>query len=196
MPLGSRADVINAAIAGQVVSFPTDTVPALAVRPEHSDLIYQLKQRDLGKPLILMAATVEDLWPYLVTTPREKPLWQTLMDRHWPGALTLVLPASDRLPPAINPKKDQTIGVRIPDQTIALEILQNTGPLATTSANLSGQPPLETLTAISQTFPTVMALDCRDLEEMSPIGNGYPSTVVQWQGEKFRVLRQGQIKIA
>ena len=196
MPLGSQADVIQAAIAGQVVSFPTDTVPALAVRPEHSDLIYQLKQRERSKPLILMAATVEDLWPYLVASPPAKQTWQPLIDRHWPGALTLVLPASDRLPAAINPTGDQTVGVRIPNEAIALEILQNTGPLATTSANLSGQPPLQTLTAIAQIFPSVMALDCTALEKAGPLGNGCPSTVVQWQGETFHVLRQGQIKIA
>ncbi|MEB3161322.1 MAG: Sua5/YciO/YrdC/YwlC family protein, partial [Synechocystis sp.] len=58
MVLVSQADLIQGAIAGQVVSFPTDTVPALAVRPDQSGLIYQLKQRDLNKPLILMAATV------------------------------------------------------------------------------------------------------------------------------------------
>jgi len=196
MPLGSQAEVIKAAIAGQVVSFPTDTVPALAVRPGQSDLIYALKQRDRHKPLILMAATREDLWPYLAPRPGEDHIWRSLMDRYWPGALTLVLPASDHLPAAMNARGDQTLGVRIPDQAIALDILKKTGPLATTSANLSGQPPLQTLAAISQAFPTVMALDCRDLEQDNPIGNGYPSTVVQWQKEIFHVLRQGQIKIA
>jgi L-threonylcarbamoyladenylate synthase len=195
MALVSKAEVIQAAIAGQVVSFPTDTVPALAVRPEQSALIYQLKHRELSKPLILMAATVEALWPYLAASPAEQQIWQKIMSQYWPGALTLVLPASDRLPPAINSRGDQTIGIRIPNQAIALEILQHTGPLATTSANVSGQPPLQTLMAIAQTFPTVMALDCRELETTGPIGNGHPSTVVQWQGGEFRVLRQGQLKI-
>jgi L-threonylcarbamoyladenylate synthase len=195
MPLGSQADVIQAAIAGQVVSFPTDTVPALAVRPQQSGLIYGLKQRDLNKPLILMAATVDDLWPYLVANAVEKQIWQTVMDQHWPGELTLVLPASNQVPGAINPLADSTIGVRIPNQAIALEILQATGPLATTSANLSGQPPLQTLTEIAKTFPTVMALDCANLEKTAPIGNGYPSTVAQWQGVIFQILRQGRIKL-
>lgn len=196
MPLGTQADVVKAAIAGQVISFPTDTVPALAVRPEQSGLIYQLKQRELSKPLILMAATVDDLWPYLVAAPSEKQRWQAVMDRYWPGALTLVLPASAHLPPAINPTGDQTVGVRIPDQAIALAILQKTGPLATTSANLSGQPPLQRLTDIGQVFPGVMVLNCTDEEKNGPLGNGYPSTVAQWQGTNFHILRQGQITLS
>jgi L-threonylcarbamoyladenylate synthase len=196
MPLGTQADVVKAAIAGQVVGFPTDTVPALAVRPEQSGLIYQLKQRELSKPLILMAATVDDLWPYLVAAPSEKQRWQAVMDCYWPGALTLVLPASAHLPPAINPTGEQTVGVRIPDQAIALAILQKTGPLATTSANLSGQPPLQRLTDIGQIFPGVMVLNCTDEEKNGPIGNGYPSTVAQWQGTNFHILRQGQITLS
>ena len=195
MPLGSQAEVIQAAIAGQVVSFPTDTVPALAVHPEQSGLIYGLKQRDLNKPLILMAANVEDLWPYLVANPSEKQIWQTVMDQHWPVELTLVFPASNQVPSAINPRGDRTIGVRIPHQAIALEILQKTGPLTTTSANLSGQSPLQTLTEIAETFPTVIALDCANLEQNGPIGNGYPSTVAQWQGKTFQILRQGRVKL-
>lgn len=195
MPLGSQTGVIQAAIAGQVVSFPTDTVPALAVRPDQSALIYNLKQRDLAKPLILMAADLETLWPYLAASDGEKVIWRSVMNRHWPGELTLVLPASDRLPAAINPRNDKTVGVRIPHQPIALDILTQTGPLATTSANLSGQPPLQTLTAIAATFPSVVALDCTDLEQAGPIGNGYPSTVAQWQGSGWQILRQGRVQL-
>ena len=195
MPLVSQSDLVSAAIAHQVVSFPTDTVPALAVRPENSALIYELKQREASKPLILMAATVEQIFPYLAGSQRERQVWQAVMAEYWPGALTLVLPSNEKLPPEINPRQDQTIGVRIPRQAIALEILLQTGPLATTSANLSGQPPLEKLADIAKTFPAVHCLDYLSLEQQGPIGKGLPSTVAQWDGEKeiFQILRQGEV---
>nr|WP_199309601.1 L-threonylcarbamoyladenylate synthase [Synechocystis sp. FACHB-383] len=195
VPLVSQSDLVSAAIAHRVVSFPTDTVPALAVRPENSGLIYELKQRETNKPLILMAATMEQIFPYLAGSQRERQVWQAIMAKYWPGALTLVLPSSEKLPPEINPRQDRTIGVRIPHQAIALEILLQTGPLATTSANLSGQPPLEKLADIAKTFPSVHCLDCLALERQGPIGNGLPSTVAQWDGAKevFQTLRQGEV---
>lgn len=197
MPLVTQAELVKMAIAGQVVSFPTDTVPALAVQPEQGGLIYELKRRQATKPLILMAATIDAIWPYLGGNARERTVWQGLMERHWPGALTLVLPASAMLPVAINPLQNQTIGVRIPNLTIAREILQATGPLATTSANVSGQPPLTKLGAIAQAFPAVACLNCLGLEKEQPVGQGLPSTVAQWQPEteRFTVLRQGAIAL-
>ncbi|AIE75912.1 MULTISPECIES: L-threonylcarbamoyladenylate synthase [unclassified Synechocystis] len=195
MPLVSQQDLVTAAIAAQVVSFPTDTVPALAVRPQNSALIYELKQREATKPLILMAATLEQIWPYLEGNERERKIWQGTMDIYWPGALTLVLPGSQDLPREINPRQDRTIGVRIPHEAIALEILHQTGPLATTSANLSGQPALEKLAEIAATFPSVYCLDCLDLEAEEPIGGGRPSTVAQWDTatERWQILRQGEV---
>jgi hypothetical protein len=115
-------NLVKTAIAGGVVSFPTDTVPALAVIPDNSAFIYQLKQREINKPLILMGAKIADIYPYLKGSPEEKAIWQGIMEKYWPGALTLVLPASEELPPAINPRQDRTIGVRIPNLAIALEI--------------------------------------------------------------------------
>jgi len=194
MPLVTRVELVTQISLGRVVSFPTDTVPALAVRPENSDQIYALKQRGNDKPLILMAATLHDLEPYLSAQALQDSHWSEITARYWPGALTLVLPASDRLPLAMNPQGDKTLGVRVPDSAWAREILSQTGPLATTSANLSGQPPLITQTAIAETFPAVFVLDCGEQNDIS-LGNNQPSTVAQWTGEQWQILRSGQIKL-
>ena len=135
----SQTDLIQAVIAGKVVSFPTDTVPALAVLPEKSAQIFTLKQRSLSKPLILMGASWSGLSVYIKGTAAELQIWQKMTETYWPGALTLVLPAVATLISAINPQ-DTTIGMRIPDFPIAQAILSQTGPLATTSATLSGVP--------------------------------------------------------
>ena len=186
----------------RLISFPTDTVPALAARPDRADLIFAAKQRPPDKPLILMAATLADLWRYVAGSEAERQIWREVARRYWPGALTLVLPASDRLPPGMNPTDPTTIGVRIPDHAIARTILQATGPLATTSVNRSGEPPLLTMREIEEQFPDVLTL--ADAEAIAldrhygtrPDASGIPSTVVRWQGSRWQVLRQGAVALA
>jgi L-threonylcarbamoyladenylate synthase len=188
---GSIAELIRGALTGEVISFPTDTVPALATLPEQAGLIYQLKQRSRKKPLILMAGQSSDLWQFVQGSDIELATWQQLAAQYWPGAITLVLPASDRLPLSMNPTGDQTLGVRVPASEIARSILLATGPLATTSANLSDQPALLTMAAIDREFPTVRTLA---IDAESPLAEP-PSTVVRWINGDWQVLRQGRISL-
>jgi len=201
MPQVSFPDFIDKERSGDcLVSFPTDTVPALAVRPDRAALVYEAKQRQLDKPLILMAANVADLWLYVSGTLAERQCWQQVADRYLPGALTLVLPASDRVPTAMNPKDPSTIGVRVPNSAIARAILSQTGPLATTSANRSGQPALQTQAEIEATFPQVITLEPKALAVLGTpkafsLTGGVPSTVVRWTGTSWEVLRQGAVTL-
>jgi len=186
--LVSLPSLILAARGGNVVSFPTDTVPALAVQPEYGTKIYDCKKRPPDKPLILMAADLEAFLPWIapgLTIP-----WVDLVHEHWPGALTIVLPASERVTTAINPQNTGTIGLRIPDHPIALSVLQQTGVLATTSANYSGADPLLTGEAINATFPEVYVLN--GVYQ----GSGQPSTVITWQDGNWHILRQGTVQLS
>lgn len=191
MVLVAQNELIQKAIAGLVVSFPTDTVPALAVKPEKALLLYQIKQRPDSKPLILMGASLEDLLPYITGTSEEINNWRAIAERYFPGALTLVLPASELVPPEMNPTEAKTIGIRVPNCAIAREILRSTGVLATTSANLSGQSSLVTTEAINQVFPQVAIL--QDATPTKAQGSGLPSTVVKWTGVTWQLLRQGSV---
>lgn len=204
MPPVSLSELVAGARSGNyIVSFPTDTVPALAVRPDRAALIFEAKQRSQTKPLILMAADAADLWTYVQGTEAEQALWQQLAERYWPGSLTLVLPASDRLPPALNPTDPTTIGIRVPDAPIARHILTQTQPLATTSANLSGQSPLITLEEINRQFPEVLTLlptELNKLEQQLNLGSSkpsssVPSTVAKWTGKGWEILRQGEVRL-
>ena len=192
----SQSELITSALAGKVVSFPTDTVPALAVKPENSPLIFAAKQRPSNKPLILMGASFEDFVPYIQGTAAEVTIWQQVAQKYFPGALTLVLPASDRVPAVMNPTGTQTIGIRIPNHPIAQEILRQTKPLATTSANLSGQPPLRLMGEIESNFPQVVTLDGGNLTPELERGSGTPSTVAKWTGTDWCVIRQGSVQLA
>lgn len=182
--------LIAGALAGKLVSFPTDTVPALATIPEQAGLIFAAKQRSQDKPLILMAASAAELWYFVVGSELENQIWQEVAQKYWPGSLTLVLPANSRVPKALNPTDPTTIGLRVPNSTIAQEILAQTGPLATTSANLSGQLPLQTMTEIEAQFPNVLTLIITEsnMEKVS-----IPSTVAKWSGKNWQILRQGSV---
>jgi L-threonylcarbamoyladenylate synthase len=182
---------ISAALNGNAISFPTDTVPALATLPAHAALIFEIKQRSQDKPLILMVGEVADLWQFTTGTDREREIWQAVADRYFPGALTLVLPASDLIPAVMNPLGNHTIGVRVPDCEIARAILRQTGALATTSANLSGEPPLLTMSEIGEQFPEVFALQ----SDIVPTPR-QPSTVIEWNGSGWKLLRQGAIEFS
>jgi L-threonylcarbamoyladenylate synthase len=125
----SFPQLVQAARQGSVVSFPTDTLPALAVRPDRAELLYQIKQREAQKPLILMAASPQELWEFTQGDRSEKATWQAMADCYWPGGLTMVLPASDRLPVGLNLTDRWTIGLRVPNSSIALDLLGQTGVL-------------------------------------------------------------------
>ncbi len=184
------------ALAPTLVSFPTDTVPALATRPEHAELIYVAKQRPPEKPLILMGASLSDLLPYVWGDDRAVSAWQSLTQRYWPGQLTLVLPASQRVPSALNPQNTGTLGIRVPNHPAAIDLLARSGPLATTSANLSGQPPLISPAEIARTFPDALVLSAETfgMGTEAPI-SGTPSTVVKWTGCNWQILRQGEVNL-
>lgn len=193
--------LIEGAKSGKLVSFPTDTIPALAVQPEKSESIFQAKRRSQTKPLILMADKLQSLWPYIAGSAEELELWQQTAEKYWPGALTLVLPASEKVPPAINPleyrRQDAapTVGVRVPNCDLARKILERTGPLATTSANISGQPALKTTAEIEAQFPEVLTLVPGELETITP-SSGLASTVAKWNQELgWEILRQGSVKL-
>lgn len=199
MPYVCLQDYVEAVRSGGVIALPTDTVYGVAVSPEYSSILYELKQRSLEKSLILLGANAAALWPYVMLDATE---WQLITQRYWPGPLTLVVPASPQVPLAMHPKTPDTIGVRVPDHPAARQILTLTGPLATTSANLSGQPNLLHVEDVLEQFPQVYGLNDHVLQELlTDLGHqgvlsppsGLPSTVACWQSEHWEVLRQGTL---
>jgi len=188
--LVSLISLVASARSGKLVSFPTDTVPALAVRPDRSADIFTLKQRSLDKPLILMAASWQEFLPFLDIDHPDLETWQQTAQKYFAGAVTLVLPASDR--GCLLNQGFTTLGVRIPDSKIAIAILQQTGAMLTTSANKSNEPPLRKMIEINDAFPSVMTLgEAIDINERS--GSGLPSTVVEWTKTGWVVRRQGAV---
>lgn len=191
MPLVSCINtLVERAIALDVVSFPTDTLPALAVKPSHSPLIFELKRRSYEKPLILMVHEVAQIWHFVKGETEELKEWQGVARKYMPGALTMVLPAREEIAKNFNPLNPRNIGIRVPNNDIALEILSHTGGLATTSANLSGEDALTDMAEIAEKFPSVWALERKNLNL-----SGVASTVIQWENNQWKLLRQGQVTL-
>jgi L-threonylcarbamoyladenylate synthase len=162
---------------GEVVAFPTDTVYGLAALPAAAGRIYAAKGRPADKQLIAMAADTGAFESLVEINAAAR----ALMVRHWPGPLTLVLPTTSGDP--------TTLGVRIPDHPLALELLREVGePVLTTSANRSGEPPA--LTAGGVRLPGVTAV----LDGGRAPG-GVPSTVVAVEGDRVRVIRPGPVQL-
>jgi len=132
--LSTAAGIIQ---AGGVIAFPTDTVYGIGASAfDHTAIekLYRVKERTQEKAIPILAA---DLSGLAGITPPPGEMVLSLMEKFWPGALTLILPLLPGLP--ANLSQTKTIGVRIPDHDFTRELLRQTGPLAATSANLSGQ---------------------------------------------------------
>jgi L-threonylcarbamoyladenylate synthase len=187
--MNGPADLARCLAAGEAVLFPTDTLPALACRPAAAALLWRLKQRPADKPLILMGADLPQLIAVLGVAWQEA--WLEQARRSWPGAVTLVLPVTGALTDHLHPG-GTSLGLRVPACEPARELLRLSGPLATTSANRSGQPPATTAAEAACQFPGLALLEPLPW----PPGSGQASTVLAWRGEErcddpWAVLRSG-----
>ncbi len=165
--------------------FPTDTLPALGVSPNNSQELWKLKKRPFDKPLILMGASKEELLENVLSFALEDAM--LVAEKYWPGDLTIIVPAFGPSVKFLN-KQENTIGLRMPNLELALRLLELTGPLATTSANLSGESAAITATEASSIFPKLPILG----PVPWPSSEGVASTVISWQSRnQWKVLRLG-----
>ncbi len=172
---------------GGLVAFPTDTVYGLAANPHSAaaiDKIYAAKDRDMSKAV---AVLIGDPGHLLDIAASLTPSAEKLAARFWPGALTLILPRRADLP--ANLSAYPTIGVRMPDHLFAIQLLTAAGPLATTSANLSGASDAKTAEEVSAQLDGRLDL----ILDGGTCPGGVPSTVVDCTGADVRILRQGAI---
>ena len=174
---------------GDVIVFPTETLYGLgadALNSEAVEKVFKLKGRDSQNPIPVLVADPEMLRNLVSEIP---PLAQKLMDRFWPGPLTLVLPAREDLPkPLLNASAG--IAVRISSQPIATQLLKELGrPMTATSANPSGKEPARTLQETKRYFSGKVNffLDGGRLSSKSG------STVVEVVGAAIKIIREGDI---
>ena len=174
---------------GLPIIFQTDTLPAIGCLPKFSEIIYKTKKRDKNKPLILMGAEIFQFDDFVHESALED--FKYMASRYWPGPLTIIIPASEKSKSFLS-SSDFTIGLRIPNSTMAKFLIKGSGPLLTSSANLSGTPTAVSAKEISIELPNVDILGPLPWEKCS----GKASTIISWVNHgKWEIIREGQVKI-
>jgi L-threonylcarbamoyladenylate synthase len=187
----SSADTLARALdvlkAGGLVAFPTDTVygvGALAFDGKAIESIYAAKDRPAEKAIPVLIGDREDMEKVAVDIPESG---RRLASRFWPGPLTILLPKRADLPAAVS--ATSTVGLRVPDHEMARALLRAAGPMAVTSANISGaQSPVTAEQVFEQLggrIPLIM--------DGGRTPGGVPSTLVDCTAPELQVLRKGPI---
>ena len=190
--LSTVEQAADALRAGRPAIFPTDTVLGLGVSVRHAQtpaVLYDLKHRDGGKPVAWLVGSPDDILVY----GKDVPAYAAAAARaFWPGALTLIVKASDQVPLAFRSEAG-TIGLRMPDSACALELLGLVGcPIATTSANMSGAPSAGAIVDLDEDLARRVGVVLVGKAEPS----GVASTVVDCTGASPAVVRQGAVTLS
>lgn len=174
--------------SGGIIAIPTDTVYGLAADPFNPDAVqrlYTVKGRPDGKPIPLVLSSVADVHRVSQNLPE---FFFHLTDRFWPGGLTIVIEAKGLLP--VLTAGGNTVGVRIPDNPLLLQILRAFGgPAAITSANLSGEPPATSPAEIGEELASRIDMIVDGGKTPGPI----PSTVYDISVSPPLIRRHGVI---
>lgn len=190
----SSNDTIPRALAvlkkGGLVAFPTDTVygvGALAFDGKAIESIYLAKDRPVEKAIPILIGDLRELGEVGVDIPQ---VARQLASRFWPGPLTILVPKRSDLPESVS--ATSTVGVRIPDHETARVLLRATGPMAVTSANISGaQSPVtaeEVYEQLGGRIPLII--------DGGRTPGGVPSTLVDCTAPEIKILREGPITMA
>jgi L-threonylcarbamoyladenylate synthase len=172
-----------------MVAFPTDTVYGLsapAFNTNSIDRLYTVKGRNHSKAIAVLLSNLEQMD---LVTLKITPSVRRLAKIFWPGPLTMVVNRSHSLPDILSPV--QTIGIRIPDHPFALSLIEEIGPLAVTSANVSGQPPPCTAVDVLHQLNHKIHL----IIDGGKTPGGIPSTVIDCTASDVKLLRKGPISM-
>lgn len=172
---------------GGLIAFPTDTVYGLAALPfqaESVECLFTAKGRNSSRAIAIL---IGDLSQLDLVAGKMSAQAHYLAECFWPGPLTLVVPKAPSLPAVLSP--DETVGVRMPDHPVALALLRDIGPLAVTSANLSGKENANTAQEVLKQLSGRIHL----ILDGGRSPGGVPSTVVDCSGSQPVILRPGPI---
>lgn len=176
-------------LAGKVIAFPTDTFYGLGADPFNLAAIteiFRVKRRSADRPIPLLVSSLDQAADLVADPPQ---LFFTLAKKFWPGALTLVVPASRQIPLKVTANTGR-VGIRWPRCPVAEDLITAVGrPLTGTSANLSERPACSTAAQVDEQVGDVLPLI---LDGGATAGDN-PSTVVQLEGDRPRILRYGGV---
>ena len=175
---------------GQIIAIPTDTYYGLACDPfnfEALNKLFELKERDIRKPLPLLISAKEDLLNYGVDYSE----FENLLDAFWPGPLTIVMKTKLKFYSGLI-ENDGYVGFRVPNLDFVRDLIKSSGnPITGTSANISGQPETKDINVLKD------SLDLNIVKMIISINCGKEqsaSTVIKLSKGRMEMLREGPIK--
>ncbi len=175
---------------GKIIVFPTDTLYGIGVdiyNERAIDRIFWIKNRESGRPILILIEKPSDLLPLVKRVP---PAGRELIDRYWPGPLTLIFDASESLSPRLTGNTGK-IGIRCPDSSVVRRLLFFLkSPITATSANRSHEPPCQTALEAEKYFGDQVDLILDGGTLVSE-----PSTVVDVTEGNIKIIRQGKIAL-
>ena len=174
---------------GGLVAFPTDTVygvGTLVFDGPAVESIYRAKDRPVEKAIPVLTGDAEDMEKVGMNIPE---IAYRLAARFWPGPLTVLIPKKPTLPESVS--ATATVGVRVPDHEVARTLLRAAGPMAVTSANISGQPSPSTAEEVLAQLGGRIDL----IIDGGKTPGRVPSTVIDCTENDLQILRAGPITL-
>jgi L-threonylcarbamoyladenylate synthase len=189
LPASELQNALEILQAGGLVAFPTDTVyglGSLAFDNTAIKSIYTAKNRPIERAIPILIGDIKDLDQVAINIPK---MALTFASRFWPGPLTCVVPKKHTLPAAVS--ATATVAVRIPNHIDARALLHKVGPMAVTSANISGEPSPSTAREVYEQLAGRIPL----ILDGGPTPGGIASTLVDCTGDHPIILREGPISL-
>jgi len=181
----------EAVLRGGVIAFPTDTLYGLGCSlfdVSAVEMVARIKRRD---PSLAVISLIPEARQAHALASEVTPTAQRLMDRYWPGPLSLIFRAGAMVPPRVR-GAGGTVALRVPRDTLCHRLLDTIGgPVVSSSANLSGQRPAETADEVMRIFGNQLDL----LLDGGPRRGGQSSTLVDVSGARARLLRRGALDV-
>lgn len=173
--------------AGGIAAIPTDTVYGFAALVHDETAVaklYKIKERDQRKSIAVLLGDAEQAHLVAHEFPEKA---RRLAEKYWPGALTIIIRKKAGLPADLT--SNDLVGLRIPDLDFTRELIRRTGPLAVTSANISGQPPAKSIGEFLDELGPQLDI----IIDAGPSSGGIPSSVINCESEPALILREGAI---
>ena len=184
-------EISNMVSDGALIIYPTDTVYGLGAsidKEKSLDKIYKVKERDKTSPLIALLSDKKYVEKISIISEFNREKIEKLMGNFWPGGLTIILDKKRKIPSNMV-SNGSSVGVRIPNHKIAIKIIRSCGGiLATTSANISGEPSPRSYDELSEKIKSRVEIVVDDSEELK----GIESTIIDMR-DTPKILREGHI---